>query len=104
VDEAGEGEEAGIPCSILVQMNYPKEFYVTTPIVGDKVWLDFGNFSDGRKAYHGPWWIVLTNVVGTNVVKIKQTAGVVAFVRPDQLLRMSKSQIKKMAVLPAKPA
>lgn len=84
-------------------MNYPKEFYVTTPIVGDQVWLDFGSFPDGRKAHHGPWWIVLANVVGMNVVKIKKKDGVVAFVKPNQLLRMSKSQIKKMAVLPVRP-
>jgi len=84
-------------------MNYPKEFYIEKPIIGDMVWLDFGSFPDGRKAFHGPWYIILESVVGMNVVKIKKKDGVVAFVRPDQLLRMSKSQIKKMAVLPSKP-
>jgi len=82
-------------------MNYPKEFYVTTPIVGDKVWLDADTFDSGKKAFHGPWWVEMIHIVG---VRLRRENGTDAIVRKSQLLRMSKSQIKKMAVLPSKPA
>jgi len=82
-------------------MNYPKEFYVTTPIVGDKVWLDIDRWVNGNKAFHGPWWVDGIHAIG---VTLKTKNGLTAVVHAWNLLRMSKSQIKKMAVLPSKPA
>lgn len=77
-------------------MNYPKEFYVTVPIVGDKVWLDIEIFTSGNKAFHGPWWITSIHPMG---VSIRRQNGTEAVVGAGNLLRMSKTQIKKMAVL-----
>lgn len=77
-------------------MNYPKEFYVTTPIVGDKVWLDNVRFCNGKKAFHGPWWIDSIHPLG---IRLRREGGPIAIVGLSELLRMSKTQIKKMAVL-----
>jgi len=86
-------------------MNYPKEFYITTPIVGDKVWIDVDKFIDGKKAFHGPWWIKdVHQVGGLTGIRLRRENGKDGLVLLTQLLRMSKSEIKKMAVLPSKPA
>ena len=82
-------------------MNYPKEFYVKTPIVGDKVWLDSVEFSSRRKAFHGPWWIKTVHPTGVRLMREK---GPDAIVLLSELLRMSMAEIKKMTVLPARPA
>lgn len=81
-------------------MNYPKEFYVTTPIVGDKVWLDSVRFVNGKKAFHGPWWIKDVRPIGSGIaIILKRENGIESTVMSFQLLRMSKTQIKKMTVL-----
>lgn len=80
-------------------MNYPKEFYVTTPIVGDKVWLSIDKFTNGKNAFHGPWWILTKHIGLNHIVTIRRENGPNAVVYVFQLLRMSKTQIKKMAVL-----
>jgi len=86
-------------------MNYPKEFYVTKPIVGDKVWLDSVIFNNGKKAFHGPWWIVAIHSIGNegSCVRVRREDGPPAIVLVSQLLRMSKGEIRKMAVIPSKP-
>lgn len=77
-------------------MNYPKEFYVTAPIDGDKVWLAVETFCNGKTAFHGPWWIDGVYPFG---IRLRRVAGPKAIVDVTELLRMSKTQIKKMAVL-----
>lgn len=81
-------------------MNYPKEFYVTTPIVGDKVWLDVDKFPSGKKAFHGPWWIrSIHEIGGKHGVVLRRDNGIESFVLVSQLLRMPRSLIKKSAVI-----
>jgi hypothetical protein len=81
-------------------MNYPKEFYVTNAFPGDKVWLDVDRFYSGKKAFHGPWWVKSIHQMG---VTLRRENGPDAIVDLSEILRMSKSEIKKMAVLPSKP-
>jgi len=82
-------------------MTYPKEFYVTNAFPGDKVWLAIDRFSSGRKAFHGPWWIKMIHPMG---IVLRREKGPEAIVLLSEILRMPKSEIKKMAVLPARPA
>jgi len=78
----------------MVQMNYPKEFYVSKPIVGDKVWLDLAHFIGVKtKAFHGPYWIKDV-YSGQKAVRLMRENGPECVVSVDELLRMPKGQIK----------